>query len=245
MTTSAAGTLAAHEISRVAMQKIFFGHQSVGDDIIRGLEDICADSLPFKLKVIASAHPQSVAAPAFVECHVGRNGDTQSKVSAFTAILDKGMGNQGGIAMFKFCFADIAASTDIATMFESYRQAIDALKTKYPRLQIVHATVPLTVDEPPVKVWIKRALGRAIARDVHCKRNEYNRLLIRTYAGRDPIFDLAAIESTHPDGTLCSFGVAGEQIFTLAPEFTTDGGHLNELGRRAAAEGLLRVLAKL
>jgi len=105
--------------------------------------------------------------------------------------------------------------------------------------------VPLTNLEPTTKAWIKGLLGRTTAQDVNVKRNEFNSLLRNTYLGIDPIFDLAQVESTHPDGTREYFTRDGKAIYTLAPEFTTDGGHLNEFGRQSAAEALLQILAKL
>jgi lysophospholipase L1-like esterase len=98
--------------------------------------------------------------------------------------------------------------------------------------------------EPPAKAWIKRLLGKATRQEVNVKRNEFNDLMRQTYAGIDPIFDLAEVESTHGNGSRSYFMQGDEKIYTLAPEFTTDGGHLNEVGRRMAAERLLLVLAQ-
>ena len=110
---------------------------------------------------------------------------------------------------------------------------------------IVHITVPLTTVEPTTKAWIKSMLGRTTERDVNVKRNDFNSLLRKTYSATDPIFDLAEVESTQSNGTRSYFTRDGEKIYTLAAEFTTDGGHLNEAGRRGAAEALLQVLGKL
>ena len=244
-TSSSDNTPTAQDLSYVATQRIFFGHQSVGDDIVQGLKDVMARDPRLKLNIVNSADPQSVAGPAFIESHIGRNGDPQSKTDAFAAVLDKGMGREGGIAMYKYCYVDVDASTDVPRMFDNYRRGIDALKLKYPLLKIVHVTIPLTTVEPDAKAWVKGFLGRTTARDINRKRNEYNRLLVQTYGGRDPIFDLAEVESTHRDGSRSSFTYANQKIFTLAPEFTADGGHLNEAGRRAAAERLLHVLSQI
>jgi lysophospholipase L1-like esterase len=56
---------------------------------------------------------------------------------------------------------------------------------------------------------------------------------------------MAAVESTYPDGRPCTFRVAGRTYESLVPEYTTDGGHLNERGRRAVAAQLLVFLAGL
>ena len=64
-----------------------------------------------------------------------------------------------------------------------------------------------------------------------------------TFAGREPLFDLAAVESTRPDGSRVFFERAGTPVYYLAPEYTNDGGHLIGAGRRSAAEALLATLA--
>lgn len=237
-------TLTADDLSRLATRKIFFGHQSVGDNIMAGVKELMVSDPRLKLKILTSDAPHTIDGPALVESHIGSNGDPQSKADAFAAVLDKGMGRQGGIAFYKYCYVDIDAASDIPRLFESYRRGITGLKARYPALQIVHVTVPLTTVDSGAKAWVKSILGRTAARDVNRKRNEYNRLLLQNCA-TDPIFDLAAVESTYGNGSRSAFTHAGQQIFTLAPEYTTDGGHLNETGRLVAAEGLLRVLARL
>ncbi len=242
---SKGAALSDQQVRTLSAEKVFFGHQSVGGNIIQGIRDLMAADPRLKLNIVHSAEPESVLGPAFVEFEIGENGNPQSKNEAFAAILEKGMGKQGGIAMFKYCYVDVDSSTDVHRMFESYRKEITVLRAKYPLLQFVHITVPLTTVEPATKAWIKTILGKPTARNIDAKRNEFNKLLRETYAGTDPIFDLAEVESTHPDGSRSYFMSGNERIYTLAPEFTTDGGHLNEAGRRAAAERLLLVLAKL
>jgi len=237
-------TLSDQQLQFLGKRKVFFGHQSVGGNIIQGIKDLMVADPRLKLNIVHSAEPESVLQPAFVEFEIGENGNPQSKNEAFAAILEKGMGKQGGIAMFKYCYVDFDSSTDVQQMFENYRKEINALKLTYPLLQFVHITVPLTTVEPTTKAWIKTILGKTTARNLDAKRNEFNKLLRETYAGTDPIFDLAEVESTHPDGSRSYFMSGNQRIYTMAPEFTTDGGHLNEAGRRIEAERLLLVLAK-
>jgi hypothetical protein len=109
----------------------------------------------------------------------------------------------------------------------------------------VHVTVPLTTVEPAPKAWVKSILGRVTERDAEVKRNQFNQKLRQTYTGVDPVFDLAEVESTRPDGSRTYFSHGNDRIYTLVPEYTTDGGHLNELGRRVAAERLLHVLSQV
>jgi hypothetical protein len=76
------------------------------------------------------------------------------------------------------------------------------------------------------------------------RRDEYNRLLRATYAGREPVFDLARVESTAPDGTRVTVTWNGITAPALSPAYTDDGGHLNARGRLAAAREFLTVLAQ-
>lgn len=237
--------LTDRQISSLTAKKIFFGHQSVGNDIVQGIRDWESADTRLKLNIVKSQEPQTVASPAFIEFEIGQNGDPQSKVDAFVAIVDKGLGAQGGVALFKLCYVDIGVSTDVNKLFASYRVAVDTLKHKYPSLRIVHVTLPLTTVEPAGKAWIKTLLGRVTLRDINWKRNQFNSLMRQTYAGTDPLFDLAEVESTHGDGSKSFVMSHDERVYTLAPEYTTDGGHLNESGRRVAAVGLLRVLSEL
>jgi hypothetical protein len=239
-----AGALDEQRIAHLQTKKIFFGHQSVGADIVRGIRDLINEDHRLRLNLVTSADPQSTPSPAFIESLIGENRNPQSKDIAFAAILAKGMGSQGGIAMYKYCYVDIGLDTDVQQLFYRYRQEMADIKTKYPLLVIVHITVPLTADDASVKTWVKTVLGRPTSRDINLKRNQFNALL-REYYSAEPIFDLAQVESTYADGSRSYVMSRGQKIYTLAPEFTTDGGHLNQAGRRVAAQQLLQVLAGL
>ena len=53
------------------------------------------------------------------------------------------------------------------------------------------------------------------------------------------------LESTFSDGTRATFTKDGKTHYSLVPEYTYDSGHLNETGRKKAAEQLLILLASL
>jgi len=198
-----------------------------------------------KIRIVHSSDPASVSGPALIEFEIGRNGDTHSKDEAFSSVINRGGGLPGTVVLYKYCYADIDSSTNVESVFQGYRRNVSALKARYPWLAIVHVTVPLTVAEGDVKSWIKRRLGRATVRDLDVKRNQFNGLLAQEYRGTDPIFDLAGAESTRADGSRCLFWQGQDKIYALAPEFSSDGGHLNEAGRRAVAERLLETLARI
>lgn len=94
------------------------------------------------------------------------------------------------------------------------------------------------------KLRAKRLLGIADETDAaNAVRCRYNDLLRKRYAD-EPVYDLALVEATRLDGTHETFGYKGQTCYSLAHEYTEDGGHLNRQGREAAAAQLVIALAK-
>ncbi|MEW6252163.1 MAG: hypothetical protein AB1716_16110 [Planctomycetota bacterium] len=226
--------------SQLAGRRVFFGHQSVGDDIVAGLEDVLRARPDLGLRICRTAAPVDFAGPVFAHDHLGVNGDPCSKLRAFADVLDGGLGRCVDVAFFKFCYVDVTAATDVPALFAEYRATLDRLERDWPAVTFVHVTVPLTVRPAGLKAEVQRLLGRANDNLARCR---FNALLRAEYAGRAPLFDLAAVEATGPDGFCCGYDDAGVRVTSLASVYTGDGGHLNAVGRRRAAERLLVVLA--
>ena len=231
----------------LSQKRIFFGHQSVGYNIIDGIKDIIRVHPYIKLKIIETDNPDDFNVPIFAHTRVGKNTDPVSKCDAFVDFLEKGIGDKVDIAFFKFCYVDITAKSDIEKIFSYYRQTLQHLKEKYPKITFIHCTVPLKVSKTTLKTKIKLLIGKKDIweYDDNIKRNQFNKMLKNEYKNKEPIFDLALIESTFPDGTRCSFSKEGNTYYCLVPAYTYDGGHLNELGRKTVAEQLLILLADL
>lgn len=225
-------------------QTVYFGHQSVGDNIVLGLKEWMAAEPALRLNII---HGETAAGsdPVFVEFYVGENTRPASKDAAFSAAMARGAGARGGIAIYKYCYIDADATTDAAKLFQAYRNNVTSLQRRYPHLRFVHATMPLMRDDYTLKSRIKALLGRTTGRDANARRNEFNDLLRSFYGGKEPIFDVAEIESTRPDGSRSRFEWNGRGYYSLAPEYTEDGGHLNQLGRRVVARKFVATLASL
>jgi lysophospholipase L1-like esterase len=62
---------------------------------------------------------------------------------------------------------------------------------------------------------------------------------MRNYYNQNEIFDIAKIETTFSDGTINKYGTG---TLGLLPEYTSDGGHLNQYGRILIAHELLKKL---
>ena len=117
---------------------------------------------------------------------------------------------------------------------------ISTFKEKYPALDIIHVTVPLTVRYSGLKGWLKFTLGRKPPND---KRSQFNEMLIQEFGNSGRIFDLAGLESTDSKGRKLSYTSGGRAVPYMASEYTSDGGHLNEMGRILAGLEFLKVLS--
>ena len=207
-----------------------------------GINDIVKDYLGTELKITKTTDPLVFRSPAFAHSMVGENEDPVSKIDDFARSIDNGIGGKAEIAFFKFCYVDITRNTDIEKVFSSYKATMQRLKEKYPNTQFVHFTAPLTASIPSLKAKIKKVLGKE---DNNIKRSAFNELLLHEYRGKEPIFDLAEIESTYPDGSRSSFTDGGETYYSLVQEYTDDSGHLNAKGRKIMAAELLKFLAQI
>ena len=99
-------------------KRIFFGHQSVGDNIMAGIGDIQTWDSRIKLKISKLEAATALEKPGFYHSHIGRNEDPKSKVDDFAEKMENGLGNSADIAFFKFCYIDVNPSTDVAGSFQ-------------------------------------------------------------------------------------------------------------------------------
>lgn len=225
-------------------QKIFFGHQSVGNGILNGVGMLSSEkNLTYEIfEMDNNADPRR---PVIAHVALGKNMYPEKKIDAFYNHITSGVGDWADIAFFKFCFVDVIKTTNVDSLFSSYRQAIENLRKEFPNVVFVHVTVPLVSRRQGWKDTVKGLLGRKMGSDDdNVKRNEYNELLLKEYEGIEPIFDLALAESTRQDGTREFFSYNDNVYFTLAGEYASDGAHLNELGQRHVAEQFIVALSR-
>ena len=236
------GQVAVEQWASLSRRTFYFGHQSVGVDIVEGVREICARRPEIPLRVVSGS---SAASPGTLnEFRIGRNEDPDSKNSAMLEATDGALG-PGPVVMFKYCYVDVDVKTDPAKLFEGYRQTISRIRSRHPDCTLVHLTVPLMAEPTLLRYVMNKVRGMATSREENAVRGEYNRLLRAAYAGNEPVFDLAALESTRADGTLEHGVIEGESVPALAPEWSADGGHLNAAGRWRVAEQFLATLASL
>lgn len=233
-------------LAQMAGKKVFFGHQSVGVNILDGIEDL-SKAAAIRLNIIETSDAKAFDNPVFAHARVGKNAHPSSKLSDFEGKLSAGIGQRVDIALFKFCYVDITAKTEVGKLFKEYEETMSRIEQRYPKMVIIHVTVPLRTVERGVKARIKQLAGIEQPADYadNIKRNQFNTLLRGRYLGKEPIFDLATLEATAPDGSVETFSVAGRSYQALFPGYSDDGGHLAPLGRKMAAQGLLMTLSAL
>ncbi len=231
-------------VTALCDKKIFFGHASVGFNIMGGVENIVANDERFqKLNIRLVKIDENIKGCGIYHAVNGKNGLPKSKINGFKEILSlNGKGDDLDIALFKFCYVDIHKKTDIHDIFEYYVETIESIKMEFPNLTIVHVTTPLYAHGKGIKGFIKNLVYGDVS---NVMRNQFNTLLINKYQYVDPIYDLAKIESLYPNGKRSSFRYKSNKYYSLAKGYTYDGGHLNEIGSYLAAKGLLKILSDI
>lgn len=227
--------------------KLYFGHQSVGDNIVDGVRDVVKDHPGIAIRIATLGETQRFDGPGLFESRIGKNGDPATKTDRFAELVDGGLAVDGAVLFHKYCYGDFwdPAGPNVREVFEHYKTVMARLRKDHPGVVFVHFTIPLGSTQLPFKTRVKKMLGGKIVEfENNVRNNEFNELMRREYASKEPLFDFARAEATRPDGTLETFTYRGRAYETLVPEYTYDGGHLNEQGRRRAAEQLLVFLAE-
>lgn len=221
---------------------IYFGHQSVGYNIIAGLRDIINNHPEIHLNIVESRKWDGKKGE-FLHSRIGVNRKPDAKITDFVHVINQELGTTPDMAFLKFCFVDAHDSINVNKLFRHYKEAMAALKIEHPDLKIIHFTMPLRVQEITWKIRIKLKLGKDVWEfEDNVKRNEYNRLLLAEYKGKEPVFDIARFEATAPNGEVTKFQYQDDEYLAVNPEYSDDGGHLNKVGRKIIAENLLLFL---
>lgn len=157
------------DLQAIQNVRVYFGHQSVGANILDGLREI---------------EKKFGAGPQIQDSLIGQNGDPEGKCDDFSRKL-AALPNPPEIALMKFCYIDFDQTTDAAKLFSRYAETIDALQVKYPSTTFIPVTTPLTTRPPAWKRTLKQLLGSMDAASaINAKRAQFNRLLAERYRGR-------------------------------------------------------------
>jgi hypothetical protein len=150
----------------------------------------------------------------------------------------------------KLCYVDVNGATDVGALFAAYRDTLGALERDFPGVAFVHVTVPLTTEPGHLSRLKSRLAGRGRpgGRDRpggagNAARERLNALIRRAYAG-GRLFDLAAAESTAPDGSRAAGTYRDQRCYHLYQGYAADPGHLNDEGAKIAAAAWLHAVAR-
>ncbi|MBM9605762.1 hypothetical protein [Desulfopila inferna] len=230
---------------QLANKKIYFGHQSVGMNILDGIQDIMKENPQIELNIQeASSGFSQHGGGGFFHSRIGKNKDPISKMREFEEKMTSDSSEEIDIAILKLCYVDITGNSTPEEIFKDYASTIEEIRKKNNRTKLIHFTVPLTKNESGIEAWLKGIFGKPLnGHKENANRWKYNKQLLIYNHGNEMVFDIAKIESTLPNGSKVAYKLDGNQYYSLAPEYTYDGGHLNEVGRKIVAEKLLLFLA--
>ncbi|MGZ5054372.1 MAG: hypothetical protein ACXWAT_05430, partial [Methylobacter sp.] len=173
--------------------RVVFGHQSVGRNILSGIERLAARD-----GVNLDIHEQRTASATQGISHfaIGNNGDPLSKIKDFAAAIDAGAAQNADVAMMKLCYVDFNGATNARELANQYITSLDSLAQRHPETNFVAVTAPLMAVQTGPKAVIKRIIGKQPSGSVdNLRRAEFNALLRERYAGTGRLFDLAKAEA--------------------------------------------------
>jgi hypothetical protein len=241
---AATSAITVDDLTKVSRAKVFFGHQSVGMNVLNGVAGVYR-AHGMAAPAIELGEPDPDRDGGFIgHAFIGENGQPQLKVQDFDAKMRSGLGRRTDVAMMKFCYVDVTADTDVDALFATYRETLAALQHDFPEVTFIYVTVPLTTAQgllSKLKTRIAGVSGYSPADNA--ARERLNALIRRAYAGQQ-VFDLAAVESTAPDGSRDVATYEGQRYYQLDNGYAADSGHLNDAGARVAAIAWLKTIAR-
>lgn len=237
---------ARNKLGHLSRSKVFFGHKSVGDNIISGIDHLCRINPNLNINIIETKNLTRSDTGYLAHAHLGQNKDPLSKTREFVETIKSNLDQPPDIAIHKYCYVDITSESDIRYIFREYREYMDSLIELYPNVIFAHSTVPLTTIQTGPKAWIKKAINkRPYGIDDNIARNKYNEILLDTYGHTGRVFDLAKHEAMHSSGEHEHFKNDNTLYKCLNPALTDDGGHLNSIGKERISIEFLTFLESL
>jgi hypothetical protein len=235
-------TTTQSEWQALEKKRVVFGHQSVGENILSGIKQLAArDGMDINIHEGRTGS----AKQGISHFQIGTNGDPMSKIQDFAASIDTGAAQGASVALMKLCYADFNADTNAKQVAKAYIASLESLAQRHPDIRFVAVTAPLTTAQTGPKAWIKRLIGKQPSGYAdNAKRAEFNTLLRQRYSDSGRLFDIARAE-TEPAGKYCVVHVDGQDVETLCPELTNDGGHLNDRGQELVATAFLSFVSSL
>lgn len=225
--------------------RFFFGHQSVGSNLLAGVQDLARDRAIPTVQELLQPTEHVAASAVLLHARLGRNTEPQSKLSELAQWLDAGLARSVDYAMLKFCYVDIASMEQARSLHAAYIDGMAGIRESHPKLRLAHCSVPLRVLPSGPYALARRILGHRHAEIERNRAREWYNDRLRQDANGAPLFDIALIQSTRPDGERCTQRDGQDRVAYLASGYSHDGGHLNDQGRRIVAVAFLDFLTAL
>ena len=221
-------------------KRIFFAHQSVGNNIVEGLSLFTAGH---NLPSFNISDQLSPSGPLFYHKLIGQNTKPQSKLDDLLSFMHAHNTAAFDFVIFKLCYIDVDNKCDINTLYTSYNQCFEQLENEFSDTVFIHCTVPVKTEPQGIVNWTRKKLGNISHISYsNMARFKFNQLLRKKYSDNNRLFDIARLESTSLDGKHKSSKTNGVKYDFLLPEYTYDGGHLNTQGSEYIANFLYTML---
>jgi hypothetical protein len=225
--------------------RVFFGHQSVGSNILAGVEDLRRDPPTFTLRVIESREPWTHPGPALLHFPVGSNRNPLGKMREFGEVVRASVAAPPDMAVLKLCYVDLKPGDDPVALAAEYERTMTALQREFPATAFVRTTIPLTIVERTLRSRVKGLLGTPPwGLEANAVREVFNERLRESHTDGPFLFDVARVECIDPAGRPVHARWRGRVIPCLCPAYSSDRGHLNAVGRVAVAREFLRTLCR-
>jgi hypothetical protein len=215
-----AGTLGQSQLNAARALRTFFNHRSIGGNILDGMGDLAAqDPVRYSINITYSSGTN----PGINHYMAGANGDPMGKIPGFSGLVS----DNHDVAFMKFCVGDFPpfSSADPTAVFLAYRDMMIAEQAEHPGTPLVWWTVPLTTQSD----------GRGL--QSFAEFNDAVRAYVAVHGG--VLFDVADIESHDPSGV----PITRDGFEAMYDGYSTDGAHLNQVGRQRIANALWHLLA--
>lgn len=215
-----------------------FAHQSVGMQVIQGIQTLCdMYGLPDPTVIDVETGTIPGSGPYLGHWYVGTNGDGFSKLTDYNTTIRGGLYTQADIFVLKFCYADLRPNVGYTPqqLFDQYKLIMDGLIADFPTKTFILATetIVMEADEDGPNNGLRMTFNN----------------LVRAEYGDSHLWDIALALSTDPDGNRIRTGTAPNYIEHLYSAYASpDMEHISgvdSIGRRAAAAPLLQILATL
>src|SRR5580765_2034713 len=167
---------------RLAQRKLYFGHQSVGDNLVAGVRELLESHPVVSLRIAKLDGVPRFDGPEFLESRIGKNGDPASKTDRFAELVDGGLAEDGAVLFHKYCYGDFwdPEGPKVDEVFERYKATMRRLHEQHPGVTFVHFTIPLGAPKLAMKTRVKKMLGGTIGEYANNIRNDRFNELMRT-----------------------------------------------------------------